>query len=477
MTSSTWIYQGRQEHGWFGNGTGPQADHSASHGGPLPSDDTIARNAADVVDTAVGAIPASCGKRRPYAIQLDGGARAQVMKLAPGWARQLRQVGGDVEAFCARSLPYNVRTDVGRAVAALTAAASKTDPTRHDIRTAAEQVANAIVKTDTYQWASALRDHAHLINSAYGMEPPAPPAPVTPAAKAEESPAAKAPEPPAAKAAESPAAKAPEPPTAQLPATTTLFDLNSLARPYRITQKDWDAMKAALAKRTDLNAAQKYVILSLHGWEGGMKDDGNGVIGGFLESTLEDLGDKTPTSADDVITCTLHYMDKNMKPARKNIADNITDPKAAAALVDTLFYQGSGDGAEIIQNAINDVRKAMGQPNIDVDRNVGSGTLAAYQALANDPKQQQALRDAVAARRIEWAGARMKANIDDASDKINKKAIARINAIIRSGELTGEKKIERIYDEIEKQEAAKTKKAESQKAEYDSDATRFNALR
>jgi hypothetical protein len=70
--SDHWMYQGRQEHGWFGHGTAPQDDSGAAAGGLFNR-----ANAGERVDYAarslIGHLPRSAGGH--YAATSDARSR------------------------------------------------------------------------------------------------------------------------------------------------------------------------------------------------------------------------------------------------------------------------------------------------------------------------------------------------------------------------------------------------------------------
>lgn len=57
MTQNTWQYQGRQEHGWFGDGSAPASDKAGRV--TSASAATIAQRIHDVGHTLVAGLPAS----------------------------------------------------------------------------------------------------------------------------------------------------------------------------------------------------------------------------------------------------------------------------------------------------------------------------------------------------------------------------------------------------------------------------------
>ena len=77
--------------------------------------------------------------------------------------------------------------------------------------------------------------------------------------------------------------------------------------------------------------------------------------------------------------------------------DSIGDPKAAAAFFSTMF-EGSGDGAKTIQEAIHAADPGAPSP----DGKMGPQTLADFSRLVQDPKRREALSDALATSRKDW---------------------------------------------------------------------------
>jgi hypothetical protein len=118
---------------------------------------------------------------------------------------------------------------------------------------------------------------------------------------------AAAPEHPASETAQVASVKTPEnAPNQEQPS------LKTPERPDTIRESDWNAMKAALDKRTDISDQEKATILSIFAWEGGLKDDGNGVIAGLLPSTLKTMGASTPKTAADAADLYVSYLDRSM---------------------------------------------------------------------------------------------------------------------------------------------------------------------
>lgn len=116
------------------------------------------------------------------------------------------------------------------------------------------------------------------------------------------------------------------------------------------------------------------------------------------------MGASTPKTAADAADLYVNYLDRSMHTiGGLDAVSQINDTKAASAFADTIFYQGTSDGTQIIQQAINDVRTSNKQIGIEVDGRMGPGTLAAYKDLANNPETRQALLNALCNRRLLWS--------------------------------------------------------------------------
>jgi len=80
----SWQDQGRQEHGWFGDGKTPENVKGASGRGAGGSDG-LAKRIQDVVYGAVAALPPAL--RRRAAAQLDGGGLSRLSEAMTAWSR------------------------------------------------------------------------------------------------------------------------------------------------------------------------------------------------------------------------------------------------------------------------------------------------------------------------------------------------------------------------------------------------------
>ena len=80
----SWQDQGRQKHGWFGDGTAPQTAKDASAGGG-DGPDGLARRIQGVVHGAVAVLPAALLRRAEA--QLDGGSLSRLSEAMTVWSR------------------------------------------------------------------------------------------------------------------------------------------------------------------------------------------------------------------------------------------------------------------------------------------------------------------------------------------------------------------------------------------------------
>jgi hypothetical protein len=130
MANDGWVYQGRQEHGWFGDGRKP--------GGDLPDSDVVGQGLDDRIRglgrAAVAAIPAR--QRHHAAASFDAAALARLVRVMRAWVGGLHLSPAE---FASRF--------IGRAV---------DDPVVEHFRTAAERVAGAWTQTDLREATGAL---------------------------------------------------------------------------------------------------------------------------------------------------------------------------------------------------------------------------------------------------------------------------------------------------------------------------------
>ena len=126
-----WEAQGRQEHGWFGHGTGP---------------DKLAERAVAVSRSVVAALPR--GQRAVAGDVLAGGAEAALGGLLAVWARH---AGLDRQSFAARFLNRDAGDAVAEGVQGAALAIAHASG-QADLRAAADSLARALMVVGVYRW-------------------------------------------------------------------------------------------------------------------------------------------------------------------------------------------------------------------------------------------------------------------------------------------------------------------------------------
>ncbi len=185
-------------------------------------------------------------------------------------------------------------------------------------------------------------------------------------------------------------------------------------------QRDaWQRFHKAARSLPGQSGTQSFAYGETFAGEGGMAASSNGVVAGVTQSTLNDAKNatdrdgnplfpdlaqvRTPRAltAEQAAAIYRFQTDRNFDTVGGSGAlDKVGDPYAAAALNDTMFWQGQGAGSRTIQQAINDV---AGKGTVPEDSQMGPATLEAYARLAQNPDTRAELLDALAQRRTEWA--------------------------------------------------------------------------
>jgi hypothetical protein len=169
-------------------------------------------------------------------------------------------------------------------------------------------------------------------------------------------------------------------------------------------QKDaWNAMRDAAAGKAQIGEGQRAAYMSIFAAEGGMNmDDKSGAVAGLMPGFIEGerKAGRWPAELDhvkapadlkaaDVPRAMQHYFDTNLaKIGGAKALDAIPDPRVAAAIADTLYRDGPGKGAKMVQEAI----EKAGGPK-DIDSVFGSRTLDAVQNLSANPDGARRLLD------------------------------------------------------------------------------------
>jgi len=113
VADATWIYQGRQEHGWFGSGTAPKDAAAEKPGAATPS--SLAERVLWVAYGAIAEMPRE--QRARFERQLGMEALKSLTQAMPAW---VRSAGLDAESFRQHFFPY----DSARAAARIQAVAA-----------------------------------------------------------------------------------------------------------------------------------------------------------------------------------------------------------------------------------------------------------------------------------------------------------------------------------------------------------------
>ena len=101
MSNESWVYQGRQAHGWFGSGTAPKAAPAATPSGGAPT--SLAERVLWVAYGALAELPRE--QRARFETQLARGALDSLTTAMPAW---IRSAGPDAESFRQHSFgPYS----------------------------------------------------------------------------------------------------------------------------------------------------------------------------------------------------------------------------------------------------------------------------------------------------------------------------------------------------------------------------------
>ena len=94
MANATWVYQGRQAHGWFGSG-----DRAAEEPGGAPPG--LAKRVEMVAHGALAELPRE--QRARFETQRARGTLKSLSEAMPAW---VRSAGLDPEGFRAHFLPH-----------------------------------------------------------------------------------------------------------------------------------------------------------------------------------------------------------------------------------------------------------------------------------------------------------------------------------------------------------------------------------
>ena len=192
------------------------------------------------------------------------------------------------------------------------------------------------------------------------------------------------------------------------------------AQVFAKQKRIWDRFHKAARTLKGQSSAQSFAYGETFAGEGGMTRAANGRRAGINDDLLEEARDAKDASKKNPL---LPSLSRTMTPDQLTpeqaaliyryyardafhtvggsaALDNVGNRYAAAALFDTMFWQGRGSGAKTIQQAINDV---AGAGTVPEDSQMGPATLDAYAKLAQKPETRAELLDALARRRTKWA--------------------------------------------------------------------------
>ncbi|MGQ0663194.1 MAG: hypothetical protein ACT4P2_06325 [Pseudomonadota bacterium] len=186
-----------------------------------------------------------------------------------------------------------------------------------------------------------------------------------------------------------------------------------------VTQEDWDKFKGAVERDPGLTEAERFSFMETYGAEGGMAVDGSsgassGITPALMEKAKTDgvipAGVEKPQdlSPEQRVAVYKWFFDTEIFQALAGGGARLEDTQnhfTTAAVADTMFRHGRGEGARLIQRAINEVVGSLrdvptGQPVgvVRVDGVLGSRTFRAIVELSTGGYGPQ-LRDALADRR------------------------------------------------------------------------------
>lgn len=157
MSQDGWMWQGRQQHGWFGHGTKPPDASPAGSGrspgggyGTAPA--TLDERIRALGHAAVAGLPAS--KRHHPAATFDGPALDRLVGATRAWVGGLRLDGATFAARFFGASPNVPAVKHLRRAAELVAGAN----TSADIRAATDELAAGMLAVGLDRWPRFLRD-------------------------------------------------------------------------------------------------------------------------------------------------------------------------------------------------------------------------------------------------------------------------------------------------------------------------------
>ncbi len=214
-------------------------------------------------------------------------------------------------------------------------------------------------------------------------------------------------------------------------------DPNAGDPPFAIHPDVYADAKAVVESRDDLSDAEKYVIVSLIGYEGLGYDRVGDSLGGITQtnfdqlkaavSALRELEGRDPVAAttvaevsvDELIDLQRAYLAREFERKSTITAQEVIDSDhlnqlgsnaLSFQIADVLYNYGSAARAYIFQHAVNETIHRMsgleqtkgGYRMVRMDDLMGDETMNAVRALANDPAHQTRFLDALRLARTWW---------------------------------------------------------------------------
>ena len=166
----------------------------------------------------------------------------------------------------------------------------------------------------------------------------------------------------------------------------------------------WAGFNQAVAGLPNASPTETFAYGQIYAAEGGnIKDKDGSASSGILQKTLDDARSRvpglenarTPSDLSPAQRAAIYrdYLDQALHGVGGHQAlDRIGNIKAATALADTVFRFGTGGGARIVQQAINEIAPGTIKA---IDGKMGPETLTAFTRLASNPSTLARLLDEI----------------------------------------------------------------------------------
>jgi hypothetical protein len=182
--------------------------------------------------------------------------------------------------------------------------------------------------------------------------------------------------------------------------------------------KYWKQFNDAVAKRKGMSATRQLAYSEIFAGEGGYATDKPGAASGISQDTLDraknagvpglaGVSEPVDLSIEQRVAVYEHYFDDVMRTVGGAKAlDQISNPRTATAVADTLFNHGSGSGPSILRQAVNDVlnrypglRDKLGIANVSQSGGMNKELFDAIKQLTDNGRAEQ-LRERIAEVRL-----------------------------------------------------------------------------